>query len=155
NDIGAGRPLSATLLTGPAHGKLALQTDGSFVYTPDADYFGIDTFTYRASDSNTLDASGASNLPGYSNTATVWLYVRPTHPAFIAGDDFYTTTQNKALDITPGGVTSNDQTNDVVAPTPPSPLLTLNAPSVYIPRPTPIASLLTGPAHGTLTLNED
>ena len=42
--------LTATLLTGPSHGELSFNADGSFTYTPDADYFGGDTFTYRASD---------------------------------------------------------------------------------------------------------
>jgi hypothetical protein len=37
-------------VTGPAHGSVALAPDGSFVYTPDADFFGADSFTYRASD---------------------------------------------------------------------------------------------------------
>ncbi len=42
--------LTAQLLVNPAHGKLALKTDGTFVYTPDANFNGTDSFSYRASD---------------------------------------------------------------------------------------------------------
>jgi VCBS repeat-containing protein len=43
-------PLTAVLVTGPAHGGLTLNPDGSFTYTPDANYFGPDSFTYKADD---------------------------------------------------------------------------------------------------------
>ena len=42
--------LTPVLVDGPAHGTLVLNGDGSFTYTPDADYVGTDSFTYRASD---------------------------------------------------------------------------------------------------------
>jgi VCBS repeat-containing protein len=45
-----GDPLTATLLTGPAHGTLTVNPDGSFTYTPDKDYNGPDSFTYQADD---------------------------------------------------------------------------------------------------------
>lgn len=45
----ASRPLQATIVAGPAHGTLLLAADGSFVYTPDAGFWGTDRFTYRAS----------------------------------------------------------------------------------------------------------
>lgn len=44
-------PLIAILNVGPTHGELALNTNGSFVYTPDTDYLGTDSFTYLANDS--------------------------------------------------------------------------------------------------------
>ena len=49
---GTGDPLTAVLVSGPAHGALtsALASDGSFTYKPDAGFFGQDTFTYRAFD---------------------------------------------------------------------------------------------------------
>jgi VCBS repeat-containing protein len=43
-------PLTAVLAAGPAHGTLTLHADGSFAYTPEANFNGADTFTYRASD---------------------------------------------------------------------------------------------------------
>ena len=42
--------ITATIQSDPAHGDVTLNTNGSFVYTPDADYFGSDTFTYKATD---------------------------------------------------------------------------------------------------------
>ena len=51
NDTDAdGDSLTATVVTGPAHGTLALNANGSFTYTPAANYNGPDTFTYRVSD---------------------------------------------------------------------------------------------------------
>ncbi|MFO1162421.1 MAG: Calx-beta domain-containing protein [Reyranellaceae bacterium] len=41
-------PLTASLLNGTSHGTLALAADGGFDYTPDPGFFGIDSFTYRA-----------------------------------------------------------------------------------------------------------
>src|SRR5436190_2980692 len=43
-----GDALSALLVTSPAHGTLTLNTDGSFSYTPAANFNGIDSFTYKA-----------------------------------------------------------------------------------------------------------
>jgi hypothetical protein len=58
--------LTATVVTPPAHGTLAMTADGGFTYTPNAGFEGSDTFTYRASD-GTRD----------SNVATVVLNVTP------------------------------------------------------------------------------
>ncbi|WP_145101591.1 tandem-95 repeat protein [Rosistilla carotiformis] len=41
------------------NGTLELRADGSFTYTPNADFFGTETFTYRAVDQTLLDATGA------------------------------------------------------------------------------------------------
>jgi hypothetical protein len=51
NDLvdGVGRAeLEAALVDAPAHGRLELRADGSLDYVPDADWFGSDRFTYRA-----------------------------------------------------------------------------------------------------------
>ncbi|MEX2187538.1 MAG: Ig-like domain-containing protein [Pirellulales bacterium] len=61
-----GSPLSAVLVSGPTHGTLTLAADGSFTYTPSANFHGADAFTYRA-----LDGS-LSSAP-----ATVTITVRP------------------------------------------------------------------------------
>ncbi len=57
-------PLTAVLVSGPAHGTLTLNPDGSFSYTPTANYSGADSFSYKAND-GTAD----------SNVATVSLTV--------------------------------------------------------------------------------
>ena len=43
-----GGMLTAELLSGPSHGSLALDPDGSFTYAPAAGYIGPDSFTYSA-----------------------------------------------------------------------------------------------------------
>jgi hypothetical protein len=49
NDTGAsGIALTAVLVSGPSHGMLQLNADGSFTYTPNAGYTGPDSFTYEA-----------------------------------------------------------------------------------------------------------
>jgi VCBS repeat-containing protein len=80
NDIDAdpGTTLTATLALDTSFGNLSLNADGSFSYTPDADYNGSDTFTYQARD-------GIAN----SNTATVTITVNSVNdaPAFTKGNN--------------------------------------------------------------------
>jgi hypothetical protein len=45
-----GTPLSAVLVTGPAHGTLGLNPNGGFTYTPQPGFIGADSFGYQASD---------------------------------------------------------------------------------------------------------
>jgi len=56
--------LTATKLTNPSHGTISFSANGGFTYTPDTNFYGVDSFTYRASD-------GSSN----STPATVSLSV--------------------------------------------------------------------------------
>jgi VCBS repeat-containing protein len=56
--------LSASLVSGPSHGSLAFNADGSFTYNPDADYSGADSFTYRITD-------GAGNVTRATVNLTV------------------------------------------------------------------------------------
>jgi VCBS repeat-containing protein len=60
-----GNQLSAVLVSAPSHGTLTLNSNGSFTYTPAANYNGSDSFTYRASD-GTL----TSNLATVTITVT-------------------------------------------------------------------------------------
>ena len=51
NDADAdGDPLAVTVVDGPQHGILHLDANGGFAYTPEADFFGMDSFRYKASD---------------------------------------------------------------------------------------------------------
>jgi len=71
NDSDVDSPvLTALLVNGPAHGTLILNADGSFSYTPNADYNGADSFTYRVSDGSL-----------FSNTATVNLTIAAVNDA--------------------------------------------------------------------------
>jgi VCBS repeat-containing protein len=75
--------LTAAVVTGPAHAAaFTLNGDGSFEYTPEADFHGDDSFTYEASD-------------GRSETlATVTLTVSPVDDAPLAVDDVATVTED-------------------------------------------------------------
>ncbi len=66
NDRDVGSPFNRSSLqfrNGPAHATLALQSDGTVDWIPIPDYFGADSFSYRAADSQGL----------YSNWAAVTL----------------------------------------------------------------------------------
>lgn len=71
-----GDPLTALLVTGSANGNLILAANGSFTYTPSANFTGVDTFTYKANDGE----------PGLGDLATVIISVTPP-PACAAGLD--------------------------------------------------------------------
>src|SRR5262249_44343346 len=45
-----GLPLTAILVINPTHGVVTFNASGSFTYTPTTGFFGMDSFTYRASD---------------------------------------------------------------------------------------------------------
>jgi hypothetical protein len=45
-----GDQLSTVLVDAPTYGQVQLQSDGSFTFTPDIDFNGFETFSYRVSD---------------------------------------------------------------------------------------------------------
>ena len=83
-----GNPLTALLATGPAHGTLTFNANGSFTYTPTNSYHGPDSFTYRAND-------GTSN----SGIATVSITVTPLTDPPVAVNDAATTPEDTAVTI--------------------------------------------------------
>ena len=114
-------PLTAAVVTGPTNGNLVLNADGSFTYTPNANFNGLDSFTYQAND-------GTAN----SNIATVNITVNAVNDAPVAADDAYATNMNSALVIAPVGVLGNDTDVDMdpltaaVVTGPTNGILTLN-----------------------------
>src|SRR5206468_2060537 len=117
-----GSPLTAGLVTGPAHGTLTLNPNGSFTYTPAANYNGADSFTYRAND-------GTLN----SGVATVNLTITAAeNNAPAANNNSNTTPEDTAPTVAARGLLDNETDED---------------------REPRKAGAVTGPAHGTLTLN--
>lgn len=94
-------PLTAILISAPANAQsFALNADGSFSYAPNADFNGIDSFTYAAND-GTVD----------SNTVTVDLTVNPVNDPPVAVSDSFVTAEDTLLNSAPASVLDND--NDV------------------------------------------
>jgi VCBS repeat-containing protein len=83
-----GDSLLAVLDTSTNDGTLVLNTDGSFTYTPDANFVGPDSFTYHAND-GLLD----------SNIVTVDITISSENDAPIAQDDQTETQQNVPIRI--------------------------------------------------------
>ena len=59
---------------------MVVNADGTYTYTPVANYNGADSFTYTVNDGN-----------GGSNTYTVAITVNPVNDAPVAGNDAITT----------------------------------------------------------------
>src|SRR5207302_5693650 len=94
-----GDPLTAGLVSGPSHGSLTLNSDGSFVYTPASNFLGSDSFTYKAND-GMLD----------SNTAVVNMVVNAIP---VANNDSYSVNQDATLSVTAAsGLQANDSDVD-------------------------------------------
>ena len=93
-----GDSLTPVIVDGPLNGTLSQDANGVLTYTPKADFFGNDQFTYRASDGSAL-----------SNLATVSLTITPVNDAPVANPDSYSTNKNTTL-IVPvaDGVLSDD-----------------------------------------------
>jgi VCBS repeat-containing protein len=104
-------PLEATLVSGPSHGTLTLDRDGSFSYLPDPDFNGTDSFTYKADD-------GIAQ----SDSATVTLTVNAVNDAPEAIDDSATTDQDmeKTIDVLANDIDVDSTTLSVTGASDPS-----------------------------------
>ncbi|MCA9199711.1 MAG: tandem-95 repeat protein, partial [Planctomycetales bacterium] len=102
NDIDAdGDDLSATLVETTRHGTLSFDSDGSFVYAPERNFFGVDTFTYTVNDFR----------PG--NTATVTINVTNKYDSASGVADTYLSQPHQVLFVdTADGVLANDNNPD-------------------------------------------
>jgi hypothetical protein len=138
-----GYGMTASLVDGPSHGTLTLNSDGSFTYTPNAGYSGTDQFTYRAFD-------GLNDSP---NT-TVMIAVDSTElPTADAGTPYsYAVQPGATLTTTPANGLLSDATDpygESLTAVPDSTLsdgaVTLNADGSF--------TYATG--HSTLVVNPD
>jgi len=87
NDTGLGdTPVSYALDSDPSSGTVNMNGDGTFDYTPDADFNGPDNFTYTVTDDD-----------GDSATATVSITVDPVDDTPAPADDSFTTDEDATL----------------------------------------------------------
>ncbi|MEN3011154.1 MAG: Ig-like domain-containing protein, partial [Candidatus Bipolaricaulaceae bacterium] len=96
-----GDSLTPYLESGPANGTLLWGGDGSFIYVPNPDFCGMDSFTYKAND----------GIEG-SNVATVTIRVKPVNDPPVAEDDYYETDEDTPLEVPAPGVLENDSDPD-------------------------------------------
>jgi hypothetical protein len=100
-----GDALTAEILSGPAHGQVSVS--GLVVtYTPDANYNGLDSFTYKVSDGQ-LE----------SDSATVSITVTPVNDAPVANDMTETTVEEtaKAITLNVSDIDSNTLTAEILS----------------------------------------
>lgn len=93
-------PITAALIISPTNGSLTLNADGSFTYTPDQNFNGVEIFHYQAGDGILTD------------TAAVTLTIISIQDIPVLADDFYTTTEDILLFVPSPGVLGNDNDND-------------------------------------------
>lgn len=99
--VGTGKTLSANLVSDVRNGTLFLNPNGGFVYAPDVNFYGVDSFTYITKD-------GTQN----STVATVTIYVKQINHTPIARNDSYSVNENSTLNVKGIGVLANDTNPD-------------------------------------------
>ncbi|MDJ0927012.1 MAG: tandem-95 repeat protein, partial [Gammaproteobacteria bacterium] len=94
-----GDPLSVstTPVTSPANGTLVLNSDGTFTYTPNANFNGADSFAYQITDGN-----------GGTSQAIVNISVNPVNDAPIAGSDAMSVVGGVATSFSDVSLLAND-----------------------------------------------
>ena len=93
SDIDSGTLTYALGGTPPTHGSLSINADGTFSYTPNANFFGMDSFTFTVSDGQSLVER------------TFTMTVNPINDAPVARNDANST---DPLDTVSGTVMGND-----------------------------------------------
>jgi VCBS repeat-containing protein len=118
--------LGSHVVDQPAHGAVTVNADGTFSYTPAANYNGTDTFTYRLSDPST-----GSGQVLESNLATVSITLTAVNDAPVVADVQATTAEDTAL------------------------VIALGAYATDVDSTTLTTQIVTGPTHGVLVANAD
>ena len=110
NDVDPeGKTLTVVFVTNPTNGTVALNTNGKYRYTPNANFTGTDQFTYKVKDGSTDSL--------VSNTATVKITISAvanpnTSPVAVA--DFDSTSVNQVVN-TNVMINDSDPQNDVLS----------------------------------------
>jgi len=88
--------VQTTPVEAPSNGTVVLNEDGSYTYTPDQDFYGLDTFQYKLLD---------QDIPALCDTAMVVITINPVNDQPVAANDTNTTDEDTTLE---GEVLPND-----------------------------------------------
>jgi len=124
--------LTLTITTAAQHGTAAIDANGDVTYVPNANFNGVDTFVYTATDK-----------AGATDTGTFTVNIAQVNDAPVTQNDTATTNEDTAVDI---NVLTNDSDIDMDA------LLNVN-PSAESIGVEITGAGLTAPAHGTIITN--
>jgi large repetitive protein len=97
-----GDTLSVVSITNPSHGFVSFSSAGDITYTPDADFYGTDSFTYIISDGH-----------GGTDLANVQVTINPVNDLPTATSDSYSIAEDGILSVPAlNGVLANDSDVD-------------------------------------------
>ena len=97
NDSDVEGPLAVSLAAGPANGSLSLNSDGTFTYTPAANFNGADGFSYIVTDGD-----------GATAGATVTIAVTPVNDPPVAGNDIWAVSIASTIAVATSALLAND-----------------------------------------------
>jgi len=100
NDLN-GNTLTATLVSTTSNGVLELNPDGSFNYTPNPNFSGVDSFVYQAGNGN-----------ADSELASVVITVTQVNDVPVASNDSFVVSANDSWAVDAPGVLANDNDLD-------------------------------------------
>jgi len=101
NDVGlSSATATVTVVKDPLNGKITMNPDGTFSYTPNPDFSGFDGFTYSADD-------GMNKYPGQATLAVSFVNDAP-----MANADAYVNTIGPDITVEAPGVLGNDRDPD-------------------------------------------
>jgi len=107
-----GDPLAVLPKTVPTHGTLLMALDGSFTYTPNRGFYGVDNFTYTASDGYSTSAPTLVTITVKPNFGTITIALS-TQPLSSSAFSFHSSLGNFTL----GGSSPSSKTFEVSAGT--------------------------------------
>ncbi|MFJ5143984.1 Ig-like domain-containing protein [Curtobacterium sp. NPDC088465] len=142
NDHGTG--LTATIDEQPLHGTVDLAADGSYTYTPTADWSGSDRFTYTTKDASDTDEK---------STGLVTITVTPR-----TEDDRIRTAADQPVTVTSGDLTGNDHGSGLTVTSvgqPSAGTVVLNADGTVTYTPAPGASGTATFPYGVTGANDE
>lgn len=103
SDVDGNLVVNTTPVSGPSNGSVVAAADGSITYTPDPNFFGLDTVVFEICDDGTP-------LPENCTNDTVFITVFPVNDLPIAGDDNSSTVEDTPVTF---NLTGNDSDIDV------------------------------------------